>query len=100
MNPMTEIERQVIQHSWELKGLKEAGERRDANIIDIRKDVEKLEDKHNEMEKQFGKWVAAAEATERHAQKMANQAITARQFYVGVGLLLVAIIGLVLGIKA
>jgi hypothetical protein len=99
---MDELERTVMKNGFAIDRLKDGLERNEANVLDIRKDLEDLEKSHYAVRDMVKEIVIASKATQAQAKDIANKAITVKQFYLGVGVLIVAILSLalaVLGVK-
>lgn len=96
MNPMTTIERELLDHKYKLDGFDEALQRKDADVEDVRRDVRSLKKTVQEDHEAFGKYVARAEAAAELAERAANNSVSAKQLYISFALAVCAILGVLL----
>lgn len=89
-----ELERTVMGHGYQIKAVKDGLERQDASTMNLRKDLDELEKSHYAVRDMVKEMKTASEATQKYAKDISEKAITVKQFYVGVGALLIAIIAL------
>lgn len=96
MSPLTEVERQLLDHSYKLENLEESLERRDADAEDMRRDVRTLKKIVQEDHEAFGKYIVRAEAAAEIAEKAANSSVSAKQLYISFACAVCAILGIIL----
>lgn len=94
--PLTEVERQLLEHKYQIESLEEGLERKDANIEDIRRDVRALKKTVQEDHDNFTTYVAVAKSAAEAAEKAANSSVSAKQLYISFASATCVILGIIL----
>lgn len=98
-DPMS-LERRLIGHSYQLRSLAEGLERTDANAEDARRDVKALTEKVDADHEMLTTYIAESEARQKTMVEMTAKGATAKQLYVTMAGVTVAIIAFLASIHA
>lgn len=99
---MQEAERdqKIWEHHWGIKRLDEGQQRIEADVENISRDMKKVKEQREGDRIEFAGLKSSLQAAAEATQKAADQAISARQFWLGVVVVCITLAGTLLGIHA
>lgn len=91
-------ERKVWDHDWQIKGLTEGQLRAEADLENLKRDVKNVTDQATNDRINFAKLQSSLESAAKATEKAADQAISSKQYWLGVAAVCASIVGALIGL--